>query len=207
MIPDDFRDKGLALQERVRAQIDVPESLDRLHGRRRRSRAALAVAGAAAVIAIVVGTAVVRTSDQPIGGPPSAGVPVTVYLALLDDFAVENEELGHCTGTGIHAGMGPGSQGALVDEPGSAVESFTIAETGALIDGARSRALGIQAALVETIDQACLFELVTTSMNVEELGSASLTIGNDEWPPAGASLAGSSTAGQQFVFYSRGEQP
>ncbi len=70
MTPNDFRDKGLALQERVRAQVDVDESLDRLHGRRRRSKAAWAVAGAAAVIAIVVGTAVIRTSDQPIAGPP-----------------------------------------------------------------------------------------------------------------------------------------
>ncbi len=207
MIPDDFRDKGLALQERVRAQIDVHESLDRLHGRRRRSKAALALAGAAAVIAIVVGVAVVQTSDQPIARPPSAGLPVTVHVVLLDDFTVENEALGHCTGTGIHAGIGSGSEGALVGESDSAVEPFTIGEPGALIDGARLSALGVQASLVDSIDQACLFELATTSMDVQELGSGSLTIGSDEWPPDGASEAGSSTAGQQFVFYSRGEEP
>ncbi len=203
MIPDDFRSEGIALVERVRAQVDTQEGIDRLYGRRRRSRAVLVVA-AAAMIAVVLGTVVVlRPSSQPVGQPPpTTGLPTTVYLALLDEFAIEDQGPGRCSGTGLHAGFGAGRQGALVDETGADVEPFTIAEAGELIDSARAQALGLP-----TTDQACLFTLVTTSIDIERIGAVFPRIGAEEWPPTGGVEAGSSSAGQQHVYYSRGEAP
>jgi len=203
-MPDDFRNEGIALAERVRAQVDTREGLDRLHGRGRRSRATLAVAAAAAMIAVIVGTVVlVRPPSQPVGGPlPTTSLPLTVYMALLDEFVIEDEALGHCTSTGLHAGLGPGREGALVDEAGADVETFTIGEAGELIDPGRAQALGLP-----TTDQACLFRLVTTSIDIARIGGEIPRIGVEEWPLAEVFEAGSSRVGQQFVYYSRGEEP
>ncbi len=200
MSPDDFREKGIALSERVRVQVDAGDRLDRLHGRRRRSSAALAVAGAVGVIAVVAAFLVVRPSSQPADSP--TGLPFTVYLALLDEFVIENEDLGECTGSGVHAEVVLGARGALVDEPGTVLESFTIDESGDLIGPPRTEELGLQ-----TTEQACLFELLTTSIDIERLFGVSPRIGVSQWPPAGVFEAGTSEAGQQFVYYSRGEQP
>ncbi len=212
-MPNEFRDRGVALKERVRAQVDVHEALDRLHGRRRRARATLAVAGAAAVIAIIVASVVALGSPgDSVGGgpsttvttsqaPPVTGLPVTVYLALLDEFVVENEELAVCSGTGLHADLA-GRQGELGDGSGGAVESFTIGVTGELIDVSRARGLGLP-----TLQEACLFELVTAPIDVATLSGDSLNIEVEGWPPVGVAEAGSASAGRQVVYYSRGEQP
>ena len=203
MISDDFRSEGIALVKRVRTQVDTHEAIDRLYGRRRRSRATLVLA-AAAVIAVLVGTFVtLRPPSQPVGGPPpTTSLPLTVYMALLDEFVIEDEALGRCTGTGLHAGLGPGREGALVDEAGADVETFTIGEAGELIDPGRAQALGLP-----TTDQACLFRLVTTSIDIERIGGEIPRIGAEEWPLAEVFEAGSSRVGQQFVYYSRGEEP
>ena len=204
MMPDDFRSEGIALVERVRAQVDTREGLDRLHGRRRRSRATLAVAAAAAMIAVIVGTVVlVRPPSQPVGGPlPTTSLPLTVSMALLDEFVIENEGLGPCTGIGVHAGLGQSREGALVDEAGADIETFAIGEAGELIDSQRAQALGLP-----TTDQACLFRLVTTSIDIARIGGEFPRIGVEEWPLGEVFEAGSSRAGQQLVYYSRGEEP
>lgn len=200
MIPDDFRDRGIALAERVGVQVDADVGLDRLLGRRRRSRAVLAVASAAAVIAVVVVIfSVARSPSRPADSPTP--LPFTVYLALLDEFVIENEGLGQCSGTGVHAEVVLGVEGALVDESGTVLDSFTIDEPGELIGPPRLGELGL-----ETTEQACLFELVTTSIDVERI-FVSPSIGDEQWPPAGVFEAGASEAGQQLVYYSRGEQP
>ena len=215
MRPDEMRRHGAALAERVRREVDTSVRLDLLLRRQRRSRVVGFAAAAVAVLVLVVGTLWLTgvedspVVDQPPTPAPSTTIdqrslPVEVYIALLDEFVVESEALAHCTGTGIHAGIGVGSEVSVIDDrPDQAprvVAEAVIGDTGALIDAARVDQLGLPAG-----QSACLFEVTTIPVAVEEVGS--LRIGGESWPPPGGFEAGASRAGQQFVFYSRGASP
>lgn len=215
MRPDEMRRHGAALAERVRREVDTPLRLDLLLRRHRRGRRLGYAAAAVAVVVLVVGTLWTTAADSPpvvieppttmpSANPDPQALPVEVYLALLDEFVVESEEPAGCTGTGVHAGIGPGIRVSVVDDrpdrtPQVVAESV-IAETGALIETARIEELGLP-----TAGTACLFELMTTSIALDRVGS--LRIDALPWPPPGGFEAGASRAGQQYVFYSKGMSP
>lgn len=190
-----LRDEGTALVERVRAQVDTREGLDRLRGRQRRMRLGLAVA---AVLAVVVGTVIlVRPAVPPAAGPSSpTDLPVTVSLALLDEFARDGEA--GCVGLGVHGAISIGTRGTIVDSlEGALIAPFTVTRPGEIIDAERGAALGLP-----TTDEACLFTLATVRTDIDRLGG-SLLVEGDEWTPSSTEF-GAVTAGQQFVYYSRG---
>ncbi len=216
MSDDWFRDRGIDLVERVSASIDVPARLDRLHGRHRHRTVTMALAGGVAVIGLIAVMALLgRLPDTapvapaaPLADttrllqPQNTSLPVTVYVALLDEFTVD-EATAHCTGTGAHVGAADGSLVRLFDTTDSTRRLVTqklLDEIGALIDPARVAALGLP-----STSPACLFELATVSG--APLTEPAIQIDGEEWPPPEGFEAGWSQTGQQLVFYSRGLEP
>lgn len=220
MTSDDFRRSGVVLAKRVRSVVDSRASLDRLYRRHRRRRVAIRLALAAAVVAGIAAPAILvrlsaPTENTPVGTvttqpitavTPTTGstsLPLTIHAALLDDYSIEGAE-GTCTGTAGHASMQVGASVAVIDdatggEPRVIAEAV-ISNTGTVVDAVRVRALGLP-----STESACLFDLATITAEPENVGS--LVIAGRFWPPTDRFESGTTRAGRQIVFYSRGVRP
>jgi hypothetical protein len=207
-----FSRAGTALRDTVAAEVDTLDGLDRLRRRHRTSRLELVIVGSIAVLAIVLVTAAVVPASAPrVGQPPASGaanpsllpsteLPITVHIALLDGYVIEDEAAAHCTGSGAHEVFAAGAPIAFVDAAGDVREALAISDAGALIDVARAQAMGLP-----TNDAACLFDLGSTSRDEASLVELAPDAGG--FLPARVFEAGWSQAGRQFVFHTRIEEP
>jgi hypothetical protein len=206
---DELRARGTALAERVAAQVDVAGGLERIEGRRRRGRALVAAAGAAfVVLAIVAAVWLLAPATSELSGPAApetrdaaTPLPVTFYVALIDDFVVDGAQEGRCVGSGVHAGVAQGTGYELVDRRQRVVVAGVFGEPGMLIDAARVRALGL-----DNTESACLFEIGDVRLHGEPAEVVPSSLGGQPWPLPGVVDAGGARVGQQIVFYSRGGQ-
>ena len=200
MRSEDIRERGAALAERVRDQVDSFERLEiMLRVQRRRRVARLAVA-TAVMVAVVLGVLMLTREEAPpvITVPPTTvpstvgelqSLPVEVFMVLRGAYTVD-ESTGECEGSGPLVGIGGGSAVHIVDE--SVSQSVDEAPSITLPTGAEitEEDSGSSFLLTGGDSAACVFPLPDLGYDIADYENISLLPETDPNVSSGMAISG-----------------
>jgi hypothetical protein len=210
---DDFDSHGSALLERVREQVDAPQSLHRLRRDQRNARmvAVTAAATVVVVVALLGGLWWLSTEIPPADQPTTTtlrALPVEVSIVLLDGFTID-AETGACSGDGEHSVFAAGASVDLVVTTGAGTveepaEEGTILRTvvlpaGRVITDAEVGRLGGSPRGAD----ACRFPFPETGLGIDDFQSLDVEVEVViEFPRSSAGT----TSGQRHTYFYGGNQ-
>ena len=211
MRPEEIRDRGTALAERVRDHVNSNERLEMMLRTHRHRRVATLALATAMVLAVVVAAFVLtRQAEPPVitvppTTPPStvgelAALPVEVFMVLEGAYTVD-EATEACEGSGPLTGIEEGSSVHVHDE--SVFESADDAPTITLPAGIEITEADPRSSFLLSPDEValCVFVLPDLGYDIDDYEHISLFPASDPNVSSGMSLSG------QRVIFGFGDSP